>query len=98
LIENTGVKINISPKFIKALKRGEIASLYNDIYHTALKLATYDLNQFQTKKKIALITASGNKHTQILQELEDYKSSRLDFHIQEMIHLFELYAESKKKK
>lgn len=103
-------KFNIPVNIVKAFDQGRIDKLYQGIYAIADAASTADATRFQAKKAAAYFSAMQalppnkipDKNTenpaQIMQEVADYKSERLDFHIREMVHLFELYARSKQQK
>ncbi|MFA5375524.1 MAG: hypothetical protein WC455_07205 [Dehalococcoidia bacterium] len=91
-------KFSIPIKIGKAFDQGKIDKLYQGIYTTADQLSSIDANRFLKKRAAASLSAivrTDHNTPDILEEVADYKSERLDFHIREMVHLFELYAQSK---
>lgn len=99
-------KFNIPVSITKEFAKGKIDRLYRDMYRVADELSTADATRFMSKKTAdyfdSFIRELGDKSQPastagIQQQIADYKSKRLDYHINKMIHLLELYVQTKQK-
>jgi hypothetical protein len=93
---------NLSLKFQKAFDRGEIDKLYKKMYETAENIATKEtkayivtMRQEYFEKKLGLADSQEKKPHLLLSNIPNFKSSRIQFHLDQMYRLLELYAKSK---
>lgn len=96
-------KFEIPVSIKKALNKGKIADSYKEMYLVADELATVDSTRFQILKTMEYkdaIRQNANTEsiTEILVKVEHYKNERLDYHMQNMIRLLEIYAAGQQEK
>jgi len=99
-------KFNIPISIKRAFDKGKIADSYKQMYSIADTLATAEANQLLAQKKIEYLDSrftprgrSGvgtkSKIPEIQKEVLDYKTQRLDFHMNNMIRMLEMHVNSK---
>ncbi len=93
---------NLSLKFQKAFERGEIDKLYKQMYQTAESIAKKETSEYVNKtlleyqEKMFGIGGKDKENSQlIISRIPDYKNNRIQFHLDYMFKLLELYAKSK---
>ena len=99
-------KFNIPISIKRAFDKGKIADSYRQMYAIADKLATGEANQLLDQKKTEYLhsglTPRGRRGTdtkseipEIQKETLDYKTQRLDFHMNDMIRMLEMHITSR---
>jgi hypothetical protein len=91
----------LSVNIKKAFDKGEIDKVYRDMYVTAEKIANVEYNNYRIQfrqeyieKKMRL--SSQNKDNELhLSNIYKYRNERIQFHLDQMYRLLELYAKSK---
>ncbi len=85
----------------KAFDKGEIDKVYRDIYDTAVSFAARDTKPYVDKTMLKW-QEELRSHTDNLEspasrvcKMVDYKNERIQFHLDQMYKLLELYAKSK---
>jgi len=98
-------KFNIPISVKKAFDKGKIADSYRQMYSVADELASIEAERRQTQKMAeyfdsTLGSAESAAQPSIIKtqsQVIDYKNERIDYHMKNMMHLLELYAESRQK-
>jgi hypothetical protein len=92
----------LSVNIKKAFDKGEIDKLYKAMYKTANNIASEEtrnyLITFRQKyfeKKFGLDSSESNNQGFLLSKIPEYKSQRIQFHLDHMFKLLELYVKSK---
>lgn len=91
----------LSVNIKKAFDKGEIDKVYKSIYATANGIAaeetkTYmiSMRQKYLENKVGFTKSEEDKHL-LLSKIPDYKNERIQFHIEQMFRLLDLYVSSK---
>jgi hypothetical protein len=95
-------KFNVPISVKKAFDKGKIADSYRQMYVVADELASIEAGRRQTQKTAEYFDSkygSAEDATQpsmimVQSRIIDYKNKRVDYHMKNMMHLLELYAES----
>jgi len=98
-------KFNIPISILRAFDKGKIADSYRQMYMVADELASIEAGRRQTQKMAeyfdsTLGSAENTAQPSIIKtqsQVIDYKNERIDYHMKNMMHLLELYAESRQK-
>lgn len=95
-------KFNIPISIKRAFDKGKIADSYRQMYVVAEKLAAKEATTYMLHKgrehmlsKIPRGRSGVGKEPSVIEvekQVLDYKNERLDHHMQNMIHLLEIYA------
>ena len=99
-------KVSIPISVRRAFDKGKIADSYRRMYVVADELASIEAGRRQMQKTAEYFDSkygSAEDATQpsiikIQSQIIDYKNERLDYHMKNMMHLLELYAESHPKR
>jgi len=92
---------NLSLKFQKAFDRGEIDKLYTKMYETAESIAVQETKLYMQKlllkwqEELGLSDKDGETPQSEVRKMLDFRNSRIQFHLDQMYKLLELYAKSK---
>ncbi|MBM3175737.1 MAG: hypothetical protein FJZ93_08475 [Chloroflexi bacterium] len=95
-------KFNIPVSVTKAFDKGKIAESYERMYGVAEKLAAMDLRLFYSQKVVELQSdvISGVEKLSVVEvtrEMQEYKNQRLNYHMNNMIHILEMHVTSRQK-
>jgi hypothetical protein len=96
-------KFNIPIKIKRAFDKGKISTSYEEMYLKADKLASYEANIFQQQMMGEYLQSKYSDKEQdeqstittVLIQVRDYKSKRLEYHMNHMIHMLELSISAK---
>ncbi len=93
---------NLSLNIKKLFDKGEIDKLYKQMYSTALSIAAREtldyINKMALKDKEQRFGIGGKNKGKpgfIISKIPDYENGRIQFHLDQMFKLLELYAKSK---
>jgi len=95
---------NLSLEIQKAFDKGEIDKLYKRMYETAESIAARETRLYmgkvvlEWKEKIRLPDKDYETPESRLSKIADYRNNRIQFHLDQMYKLLELYAKSKSSK
>lgn len=94
-------KFNIPVSVQRAFDKGKIADSYRQMYQVAVELASIEAKVRQLQKYGEYAGNILNKDQpslgKIMKRVVDYQNKRIDYHMNNMMHLLELYAESRQK-
>lgn len=98
-------KLNIPISVRRAFDEGKIADLYQEMYRVADESASVEAERRLTQRRAEyfdsiLGAAQGAAQPSIIKtqsRVIDYKARRIDYHMKNMMHLLELYAQSRQK-
>jgi hypothetical protein len=97
-------KFNIPISVQRAFDKGKIADSYRQMYQVAVELASIEAKarEFQTYGEYAGNILNKEDEDQpslgkMMKRVVNYQNKRIDYHMQNMMHLLELYAESRQK-
>jgi hypothetical protein len=91
----------LSLKFQKAFDKGEIDKLYLKMYETAESIAVSETKLYMNKvamefrEKLRSVENDEETPELHLSKIADYRNTRIQFHLDQMYKLLELYAKSK---
>jgi hypothetical protein len=91
----------LSVNIKKAFDKGEIDKVYRDMYNTAEIIAAEETRHFMNKMLLEwqekMFGIGGNQEDTepSFTIIPEYKSKRIQFHLDQMYRLLELYAKSK---
>jgi len=95
-------KFNIPVGIRRAFDEGKIADLYRQMYAAADEFASREAERRLTQKRAEYLDsrmgsakdAAEPSIIKIQSRVIDYKNKRINYHMKNMMHLLELYAES----
>ena len=98
-------KFNIPISVRRAFDEGKIADLYQQMYRVADEFASIEAERRLTQRRAEYLDSrlgSAQRATQpsiikIQSQVINYKDKRISYHMENMIHLLELYAQSRQK-
>jgi hypothetical protein len=95
-------KFSIPVSITNAFDKGKIAESYERMYGIAEKLAARELRLFYSQKVVELQSdvISGVEKPSVVKvtrEMQEYKNQRLDYHMNNMIHILEMYVTVRQK-
>jgi hypothetical protein len=92
----------LSVNIKKAFDKGEIDKLYKQMYETAESIAKKETLEYVNKtmleyqeKTFGIGGTDKENSLLIVSKIPDYKNNRIQFHLDQMYKLLELYAKSK---
>jgi len=92
----------LSVNIKKAFDKGEIDKLYMAMYKTAKNIAVEETKNYMItmrqeyfEKKFGLADSRGEEPHLLLSKIAEYRSGRIQFHLDQMFKLLDLYAKSK---
>ena len=102
-------KFNIPIRIQRAFDKGKISESYRQMYIIAEKLAVAEANQLLAQKRkeylySKLVSTEGpgagakSKITEIEREGLEYKNQRLEYHMNTMVRMLEMYVTHSQKK
>lgn len=106
MIDYNIAKFEIPVHIKKAYDKGKIDEVYKGIYAVADQLAAAETRRFMATKPSEYLeeriqTAEGAKpkktswSTRVMKQISKYREQRTEYHLENMLKLLELYAQSK---
>lgn len=94
-------KFNIPISIRREFDKGKIADSYRQMYQVAVELASVEakVRQFQKYAEYArnILNEDQPSLGKLMKGVVGYQSKRIDYHMNNMMHLLELYAQSRQK-
>jgi hypothetical protein len=93
-------KLNIPINIRKAFDEGKIAKAYREMYNEARRMAGEEAGEYlgiEMRERLdsPIDDKRRRKTTDMLKEAQKNKDARVRYHMENMIHLLELYVRSK---
>ena len=94
-------KFNIPISIRKSFNEGKIADSYREMFSVAVELASIEAEARKSQKCGEYLGNVLNKDQpslgKIMKRVVDYQNKRIEYHMNNMMHLLELYAQSRQK-
>jgi len=103
-------KFNIPISVKKAFDKGKIPVSYEQMYQVAERLAVRDSKTFRAQKMLEYfggkmrprgrpgVSTSSGSVDKMTKEIQEYENQRLDYHMNNMIRMLEMYVTSSQNK